>query len=159
MKTRLILLGTVFAVAVAFALDGLKAEKLEGDPLGFSSTRRPVASWQAWKLEHRLSGPVSNVCAWADVQTVQIVHALLHLRGPGDVGAYMKGILSGTEFVNTVPEGMALRADDQDSQLNLQALLKLKDGTYALLSVTDRWAVIEHRQKLGLILWRRPKPK
>ncbi len=158
MKTKPILFGVVIAGAVAFALEGFKAEKLEGDPLGFHSSRRPVASWQAWKPEDRLSGPVSNVCAWADVQTVQVVHAVLHIRGPADVETYIKNVLSDAEFLKAMPEGTALRADDQDSHLSLQALLKLKDGTYALLSVTDRWAVVEHDRKLGLILWWRSKP-
>jgi hypothetical protein len=157
MKTRLILFGILAAGAI-FAADWFKAEKIEGDPLGFWSARKPVASWQAGKPEDHLSGPVSNVCAWSDVQSVQIVHALLHIRGPGDTEAYIRGVLSDAQFLKALPEGIALRADEQDSRLSLQALLKLKDGTYALLSVTDRFAVIEHHRRLGLIQWWRPKP-
>lgn len=157
MRTRLILCGILVAGAT-LAAHWFKAEKIQGDPLGFFSSRKPVACWQASKPEGRLSGPASSVCAWSDIQSVQILHTLLHIRGPADVEAYIKAVLSDAEFLKAVPEGITLRADEQDAHLSLQAFLKLKDGTYALLSVTDRWAVVEHHRKLGLILWGRPKP-
>ena len=152
MKTRLLLF-VIFAAGAVFAAESFKAEKIKGDPLGFWSAHKPVASWRAGKPENHLIGSVSNVCAWTEIQSVQIIQAFLHIRGPGDTEAYIKNVLADAQFLEALPKSAVLPVGGQDSRLDLQALLKLKDGTYALLSVTDRFAVIEHNRRLGLIQW------
>jgi hypothetical protein len=153
MKARLLItFVSLLAIASLAQLAGWKkAEKIEGDPLGFLDPSRPFGVWQ-WNPdpEHRMEGSVSNLVVWGNIQSIQVLDTKLAIQGSGDIEEYIKHVLTDKEFLKTVPANKRFEPDDEDKQLSLQAILKLKDGTYALLSITDSWAIIERDRKLGL---------
>lgn len=139
-----------FILSFSFAADWFKSELVKGDPLGFRSLRSPVSYWNILNEDHRMTGNVSKIIQWNQVQEITVIYAVLHIRGSKDVEDFIKKFVSEGELISKLNENINFDAAQEDKNLSLQALLKFKNGKTALISISDYFVVIESEKNIGL---------
>jgi hypothetical protein len=130
----------------------IASHKIVGGSLGFRSIRSPVRHWAAHKVENRWQGKLADTFRWGDIKHIHVLYLQMHIRGPRDVEAALEAAISGAQLVDKLPDDVTADLILEDGSILLQALLDLKDGKRALISLTGRCCVVENNRGVGLAL-------
>jgi len=144
------LLAIIVSVATVFAAYPFKSEKIKGSPLGFFSLRSPVTTWNSLDEKNRLTGDISKVIEWDAIQEITVLYAVLHIRGPKDTEDYIKKFIGAGKLTPKIDKNIKVDTSYEDKKLSLQALLKLKNGKVALVSISPNYVIVELDRKIGL---------
>lgn len=150
---KLIIAAITLSMSPVLVLASEPAKVASNNVLGFRSLRDPVGQWSRLKTERRWCGRLSKKLLWKQIQTIHVLDLRLHVRDRRDVESFARKALEEAVLIQKQPSETRLKTRNGEKWIMLQALLIMKEGPPALLSIGHTgtsWLVIEHQGRMGL---------
>jgi hypothetical protein len=128
---------------------------------GFKTLHDPIGSWEALRPKDRWTGKLSESIPWGQVERVDVLLVTIAVRDHRDVESFIRQGLEAAVLLKDKRFDISSTAKTEKGQLfYVQALLELKDGSRALVSIGPgeagrTWRVIEHQGRVGLAVLER----